>query len=105
MMIGRSLYWRSATDNYVIALNNLTRWCLSLPGARLGIPLSDVATLVASVYASSEDNPPAEIQYLLSSLGADSQSAIPWPFDAIIWRQHLNKLQTWLVVTVQARAG
>ncbi len=47
MLIARPLYWSTSPLEHAHHLETLLRWCLRLPGARLGISVSDVATLVS----------------------------------------------------------
>jgi len=96
MMVGRSLYWGASPAENVEALGLLTMWCLSLPGARLGVSLSDVATLIGDIYASSGQAPSPDTQRLLSRFGADLRAAAVWPADALIWQEHLDTLLGWL---------
>jgi hypothetical protein len=54
------------------------RWCLDLPGARLGVAVGDVASIVASIVQGTPAPIPPDIEQLLSRFGANSETVHPW---------------------------
>jgi hypothetical protein len=98
LLVGRSFYWTTSPTSpleYLASMAELIRWCLTLPGARLGIPISDAATLVRDVYAVSSEQPPDEVQQLLDSI-IGGRAANQWPADSTIWGRHIDKLVGWM---------
>ena len=96
MLIGRSLYWDDSPQENVARLGTLVDWRLKLPGVKLGIALSDVATLVGDVYASSGEAPSPEVLLALSRFGVDLRAAVAWPTDVQLWHGRLPTLIEWL---------
>jgi hypothetical protein len=93
-MNGRSLYWDPSPIEYAHKVLALIRWCLSLPGAQLGLSPYEVARMVSALYAGSEAMPMATAR-VLERFGITNQQVVPWKADEV-WKPHREELVTWL---------
>lgn len=107
LLSGRPLYWGTQPQKHTQSLEALIRWCLALPGARLGLSTSDIATVLRDVYSASPELAPADVWPILKRFGANPEDRIQWPFDAQIFdaqiwqRWQLDKLLGWVRQTSQ----
>ena len=95
LLSGRSLYWQTSVIAHTHSVYSLIRWCLALPGARMGISPRDIARILRGLYADPNDPPSPEVVQLVERFGMANRQVSRWPPDDV-WKPHRDRLIAWL---------
>lgn len=95
LVTGRPLYWDTRTADpgeHAERLGGLLKWCLSLPGVRLGIDPKGIGLILRSVYKQREEPLPEDVDGKLSLLGVTESGTVPWKGDIGHFDDHRERL-------------
>jgi hypothetical protein len=95
LLSGRSLFWETEVIPHTHRVCELIRWCLALPGARMGISPRDIARILRGLYADPNDPPAPEVVQLVERFGMANRQISRWPPDDT-WKPHRDRLIAWL---------